>query len=88
MTEREKMLAGELYSPADPELRKLHLRAKKLFSKYNKISATNEKNKINLLKNSLEKREKKLEFNNLFIAITGVILALEKIFLQTTVASF
>ena len=36
MTEREKALAGMLYSPADPELRKLHLNAKKLFYKYNK----------------------------------------------------
>ena len=43
MTEREKMLAGELYSPADPELRKMHLRAKKLFGKYNKIDPSNEK---------------------------------------------
>lgn len=36
MTEREKALAGMLYSPMDPELRALHLRAKKLFHKYNK----------------------------------------------------
>ena len=37
MTEREKMLAGILYSPSDPELRALHLRAQKLFYKYNNI---------------------------------------------------
>jgi len=43
MTEREKALAGELYSPQDPELRKMHLRSKKLFGKYNKIDPSNEK---------------------------------------------
>ena len=43
MTEREKALSGELYNPSDPELRKLHLRAKKLFGKYNKIDPSNEK---------------------------------------------
>ena len=37
------MLAGELYSPNDAELRKLHLRSKKLFGKYNKINPANEK---------------------------------------------
>ena len=48
MTEREKALAGELYSAKDPELRALHLRAKKLFGKYNSINPANEKtlNKI------------------------------------------
>ena len=48
MTEREKSLAGELYSAKDPELRALHLRAKKLFGKYNSTNPANEKklNKI------------------------------------------
>lgn len=43
MTEREKSLAGLLYAPTDPELRKLHLRSKKLWGKYNKINPANEK---------------------------------------------
>lgn len=43
MTEREKMLAGELYRPSDPELHKMHLRSKKLWWKYNKINPANEK---------------------------------------------
>ena len=38
-TEREKMLAGELYSPEDSELHALHLLAEKRFEKYNKIPA-------------------------------------------------
>lgn len=50
MTEREKALAGELYSPEDPELRKLHLRSKKLFGKYNKIDPSNEKKLEKLIK--------------------------------------
>ena len=55
MTEREKMLAGELYSPKDPELRKLHLRARKLFGKYNKIDPSNDKKLDKLMKKILGK---------------------------------
>jgi maltose O-acetyltransferase len=43
MTEREKMLAGELYSPQDKELRKLHLKALKLCHKYNNTKPTSYK---------------------------------------------
>ena len=53
MTEREKCLAGELYSPADPELRKLHLQARKLFGKYNKIDPSNDKKLNKLIKKIL-----------------------------------
>lgn len=55
MTEREKMLAGELYSPADPELRAMHLHVKKLFGKYNKIDPSNEKKLRKLFKKILGK---------------------------------
>ena len=34
-TEKEKMLAGELYDPSDPELKELRIRARKLSRKYN-----------------------------------------------------
>ena len=34
MTEREKMLSGELYSPQDAELSAMHLKVQKLFEKY------------------------------------------------------
>ena len=50
MTEREKALAGELYSPEDKELRAMHLRSKKLFGKYNKIDPSNEKKLEKLIK--------------------------------------
>ena len=35
MTEREKMVAGQLYDPADPELCELRLKARKLVRQYN-----------------------------------------------------
>ena len=71
MTEREKMLAGELYSPADPELRKLHLRAKKLFSKYNKICATNEKKQDKLIKKLLGGTGQKIRIQQPFYCDYG-----------------
>jgi maltose O-acetyltransferase len=38
-TEREKMLAGELYTASDPELRNAHLRAQALVAKFNATAA-------------------------------------------------
>ena len=38
MTEREKMLSGELYDPTDKELEQLRLNARKLARKYNLTS--------------------------------------------------
>ena len=35
MSEREKMLRGELYDPSDPELKSLRVKARKLARKYN-----------------------------------------------------
>lgn len=35
MTEKEKMLAGQLYDPSDPELDRLRLKARKLARRYN-----------------------------------------------------
>jgi len=37
MSEREKMLSGELYDPSDPELKYLRIKARKLARKYNLI---------------------------------------------------
>ena len=37
MTEREKMLAGELYDPSDPELNARLVKARKLARRYNQI---------------------------------------------------
>jgi maltose O-acetyltransferase len=38
-TEREKMLAGELYTASDPELHAAHLRAQALVAKFNATAA-------------------------------------------------
>ena len=35
MTEREKMIAGELYDPTDPELDRMRIKARKLSRRYN-----------------------------------------------------
>lgn len=40
MTEREKMLSGELYMPEDEELSQLRLKARLLCEKFNKTSVT------------------------------------------------
>ena len=36
MTEKEKMLAGEVYSPFDPELMEMHQAALRLVERYNR----------------------------------------------------
>jgi len=41
MTEKEKMLAGELYDPADPELMKLWNKGKNLMLQYNNLDYSN-----------------------------------------------
>ena len=40
MTEREKMIAGELYNPADPELVKLRHKAHRLCTQFNQTFQT------------------------------------------------
>lgn len=72
MTEREKMLAGELYRPKDPELRKMHLRSKKLFGKYNKISPENEKKQNKLIKKIFGKTGENIRVQPPFYCDYGV----------------
>lgn len=72
MTEKEKMLAGELYNPADPELRKMHLRAKKLFGKYNKIDPANEKKQDKLIKKIFGKTGKNVRVQPPFYCDYGI----------------
>ncbi len=71
MTEREKALSGELYSPNDAELRKLHLRSKKLFGKYNKIDPSNEKKLEKLMKKILGKTGEKVRVHPPFYCDYG-----------------
>ena len=72
MKEKEKMLSGMLYSPSDPELRAMHLRAKKLFGKYNKTDPSNEKKLVKLLKKILGKTGEKAFIQPPFYCDYGV----------------
>ncbi len=49
MTEKEKMLAGELYSSRDPELLERYHEVRKLLSEYNQLPSKNLNEKKNLL---------------------------------------
>ncbi|GAA0361226.1 maltose O-acetyltransferase [Bacillus horti] len=49
-TEKEKMLAGELYIAADPELRKESLRARELTRKFNQSIETDQELRLQILK--------------------------------------
>ena len=71
MTEREKSLAGLLYSASDPELRRLHLRSKKLWGKYNKIDPSNEKKLEKLIRKLLGKTGEKVKVHPPFYCDYG-----------------
>ena len=58
MTEREKMLAGQLYNPTDPELATLSKKARQVCIEYNKTTE-DEKDKRYELLHSLLKSHKK-----------------------------
>ena len=51
MTEREKMLAGELYAPADPELVEMRLQARLTLEKLNATSMGDVEQRSHILKN-------------------------------------
>lgn len=72
MTEREKALSGELYSPLDDELHALHLRAEKLFEKYNKIPAKNVKKRDKYIKKLFGKTGNKIKVETPFYCDYGI----------------
>ncbi|MFC6040212.1 maltose acetyltransferase domain-containing protein [Paenisporosarcina macmurdoensis] len=49
ITEKEKMLNGDLYHPADPELQKERLNARRLTRLYNQTIETDENNRTELI---------------------------------------
>ncbi|MDD4003080.1 MAG: sugar O-acetyltransferase [Clostridia bacterium] len=71
MTEREKALAGMLYSPADAELRKMHLDAKKLFYKFNKTKPQQFKKRDKLIKKLFGKTGSKITVETPFYCDYG-----------------
>lgn len=72
MTEREKALAGVLYSPCDPELHALHLRAMSLFEKYNKIPAKNYKKRNKVIKKLFGKTGENVRVETPFYCDYGI----------------
>lgn len=56
MTEKEKMLAGELYDCGDPELMEMWNRGKNLMQKYNQIDYSNRKEQMRILDELLGSR--------------------------------
>ncbi len=53
MTEKEKMLAGLLYDPSDPELEQLRLKARKLARRYNLTDEDESEKQYGILKELL-----------------------------------
>ena len=53
MTEKEKMLAGLLYDPSDPELERLRLKARKLARRYNLTDEDESEKQYEILKELL-----------------------------------
>lgn len=72
MTEKEKMLAGELYAPTDPELSAMHLRVQKLFEKYNKIPARKQEKRKKLIKKIFGKTGENVRVETPFFCDYGV----------------
>lgn len=70
-TEKEKMLAGELYSPEDKELHALHLSAERKFEKYNKIPAKKAKKREKAIKKLFGKTGEKIKVETPFFCDYG-----------------
>lgn len=64
MTEREKMLAGKLYSTGDPELKKRHERAIRLAYRYNKTDPSSEKKREKLIRQLFPNAGKELRIES------------------------
>ena len=57
MTEREKMLSGELYDPTDKELEQLRVNARKLAKKYNSTDEDDQEEQAQILRELLPATE-------------------------------
>lgn len=77
MTEREKMLSGELYDPTDKELEQLRVNARKLARKYNSTDEDDQEEQAQILRELLPATEELPIYRRLFILTTDVIRSLE-----------
>lgn len=71
MTEKEKMLNGELYDCGDPELMELWHTGKRLIKEYNKTASDNEKEKERILSELLGSKGDNLWITQPFYADYG-----------------
>lgn len=60
MTEREKMLSGELYDPTDKELEQLRVNARKLARKYNSTDEDDQEKQAQILRNYCQQQRNSL----------------------------
>ena len=77
MTEREKMLSGELYDPTDKELEQLRVNARKLARKYNSTDEDDQEEQAQILRELLPATEELPYLQAPVILITDVIRSLE-----------
>lgn len=77
MTEREKMLAGELYDCGDSELLNQWHKAKNLMRDYNLTDTRNAEERIGFYRNCLAAAEKTCGLPLLFMWITETTFILE-----------
>ena len=87
MTEKEKMLASNLYNPSDEELVKLRLNARILTEKFNKSSVVSLRERSDILKQLLAPLVIK-SISNRHLIVIMVIFMLEKNFYANTIVSF
>ena len=78
MTEREKMLSGELYDSSDNELEQLRLHARKLARRYNLTDEDQQEVQTQILRELLPATEE-LPYRHRSILIMDVILTSENI---------
>ena len=77
MTEREKMLSGELYDPTDKELEQLRLNARKLARKYKLTDEDQPEEQAKILQELLPTTEELPYLQAPVYLITDAILSLE-----------
>ena len=79
MTEREKMLRGELYDSSDNELEQLRLHARKLARRYNLTDEDQQEVQTQILRELLPATEELPYLRHRSILIMDVILTSENI---------
>lgn len=76
MTEKEKMLAGELYDCGDPELMELWTRGKNLMQRYNNLDYSNKSEQLEILNQLLGVRGEHTQITAPFFVDYGKFISL------------